>query len=325
MALDQDSFRFRNDDGSETTASWKDALNTDITLTVAADEDFRIRFLVQSDGAESIAFRLQYNHNSGGWNNVSDVSSVIQTVGSANFADDDPTTQQIGAGSFLVGFMDDLEGVSPSGFPATIDFAGGDETEVEFMCRVLEADTDPGDVIDLRLIRSGSTELDTYTQTPTISVQAGAESPDLDVAPDSVSEVIRRRYRSGRGGHFAESFEPFYTDPETVTADKFAVEYPAVTRRKTWRPEGHFAYTEVPVLPDVIEHGWEVPLQLQMRRLFSRYRGIIGAHYTTVLLDEEVTNAIACIGELTVEPKWSGGLKATPKYVGELDFNVEGG
>ena len=44
--LDQEGFRFRNDDGSEAAATWKAAQDTNIILT--AEEAFRLRVLVDA-------------------------------------------------------------------------------------------------------------------------------------------------------------------------------------------------------------------------------------------------------------------------------------
>lgn len=59
LALDQEGFRFRNDDGSETTATWKAAQDT--TTTLAADETFRLRALINATGdPTSKGYKIQY-------------------------------------------------------------------------------------------------------------------------------------------------------------------------------------------------------------------------------------------------------------------------
>lgn len=58
-SLDQYGFRPRNDDGSETTATWKAAQNT--TWTMAADETFRLRMGINATGDfSSKGYKLQY-------------------------------------------------------------------------------------------------------------------------------------------------------------------------------------------------------------------------------------------------------------------------
>lgn len=57
--LTQEGFRWRNDDGSESTATWADTQDTDITL--APETPVRIRILVDASGApNSSQFRLEY-------------------------------------------------------------------------------------------------------------------------------------------------------------------------------------------------------------------------------------------------------------------------
>lgn len=46
LSYEQEGFRFRNDDGSETTATWKDTQDTSVTL--AANSEFRLRVLVNA-------------------------------------------------------------------------------------------------------------------------------------------------------------------------------------------------------------------------------------------------------------------------------------
>ena len=47
-AIEQEGFRFRNDDGSESAATWKASQDTNISL--AADTAFRLRFLLKATG-----------------------------------------------------------------------------------------------------------------------------------------------------------------------------------------------------------------------------------------------------------------------------------
>jgi hypothetical protein len=174
VATDQDAFRFRNDDGDEAGASWMAGTNTDVGsgegFTEGADKDFRIRLVIEATGAveEHHQYRLQYSLNGGTWTNVTPTSSVVRSVLSANFDDEDPTTQQISTGSFVAGEMDENEGLTD-----TITELEDQKTEHEYMCRMLAADVGPGDAIDLRVVKSVGGTLDTYTETPTISLGVG--------------------------------------------------------------------------------------------------------------------------------------------------------
>lgn len=181
--FDQDSFRGRNDDGNETTATWKDTANTNFSVDIDADAQFRIRFLIQeTSGVAEADFseQLQYNLNGAGWNNVTGASSVIRGVLSSNYADGDDTTQQIGAGTFVTPNSGMVEGDGGPASATEPDFAGSDETEFEFMLEIQAGDVVDTDTIQLRVTKAG-TALDTYTNTPTVTVQevAAAAAPTL--------------------------------------------------------------------------------------------------------------------------------------------------
>jgi len=47
-SIEQEGFRFRNDDGSESAATWK--ANQDTNITLAANTTFRLRFLLKATG-----------------------------------------------------------------------------------------------------------------------------------------------------------------------------------------------------------------------------------------------------------------------------------
>ena len=164
--LNQQSFRARNDDGSESAATWIAAVNTN--WTQAVDANFRIRFLVQeTNGGSSnnASPQLQYNLNSGGWNNVTASSTVVRSSASTQFADDDNTTQQVGSGTFITpnSGMDEDNGLA--GENSDIDFAGNDEVEVEYCVQIRSADVADADTIQLRVI-DGATAARQLPRTP---------------------------------------------------------------------------------------------------------------------------------------------------------------
>ena len=161
---DQDSFRGRNDDGSESTATWIAAANTNWTQVV--DANFRVRFLVQEVGGASFVLnsRLQYNKNAAGWNNVTSTSTNIKAVLSANFADDDATTEQMaGPQAFVAGRMDE-NGTDMAGITIL-----SQDTEVEWCLQIVGTDVANNDSIQLRVTDAGVT-LNTYTNTPSVTV-----------------------------------------------------------------------------------------------------------------------------------------------------------
>lgn len=173
-AFDQDSFRGRNDDGSETTATWKAAANANWTQGV--DANFRVRFVIQETAGFSLnnfAENLEYNRNAAGWVDVTAASSVVVGALSANYADGDDTTQQIGAGTFIANNNGMVEGDGGPASSKVPDYAGNDETEFEFCVQIVGADVADADTIELRVTRGG-TVLDSYTNTPSITVSKPA-------------------------------------------------------------------------------------------------------------------------------------------------------
>ena len=64
--LEQESYRFRNDDGTEVTATWQQAANT--PATVFLDTVFRLRFAVENSGEKAFtsAYVLEYRRKPSG-------------------------------------------------------------------------------------------------------------------------------------------------------------------------------------------------------------------------------------------------------------------
>lgn len=115
-AFNQKTFRGRNDDGNETTATWKAAQGIDFSQI--PDQNFRIRFEIQETAACAGAnkvWQLQYNKNAAGWVTVNGSSSVVRSFASPNLADAANLTDQltIGTGTFigLTGF-DEVDGAA---------------------------------------------------------------------------------------------------------------------------------------------------------------------------------------------------------------------
>jgi hypothetical protein len=179
---DQDSFRGRNDDGTdETDGTWKATANTD--WDQAQDENFRIRFLIEElDDVEDsdVAFQLQYNHNSGGWNNVTASSSVARASASTKLTDGGNTTEQLsGPGTFIStnAGQDDVNGLAGG---TALDFTTtvNQEVEMEYCLQLRNEDTGDGDTIQFRLVKSPGYPFGSYTNTPTLTVEAPSYDQD---------------------------------------------------------------------------------------------------------------------------------------------------
>ena len=99
--LTQKSFRNRNDDGSESSATWEHALNTNWTQDT--DELFRVRFLIERAAVAqdlNTPHDLEYRIDGGSWTSVTASSTHVQVVNSDNLTDHGDTTQQLGSGTY---------------------------------------------------------------------------------------------------------------------------------------------------------------------------------------------------------------------------------
>jgi hypothetical protein len=150
--ITESKIRGRNDDGSESTATWKAAENTG--WTQKTNETFRVRFMLAAGAAGAgvtFANQLQYQLNGGSWTNVTTSSSVVKAVGSANLTDNDVTTEQM-AGSQT---FQDTGRVIEDGIGPTVVFGPSTDQEDEFSLQIVGADVVTGDEINLRTTKSG--------------------------------------------------------------------------------------------------------------------------------------------------------------------------
>lgn len=164
--LDQDSYRWRDDDGTETAATWLELVNVSHDFDVqGGNVQARLRFLLQEDGGGSlnnITGTLEFQINGGGYNAIGAATTGCIYFDSGNLTDGNDTTQQLGAGTFITanaGIGEDgvVEGVA--------DFAGNDETEYEYTVEFVAADLGDGDTIDFRV-----QEADTFTRTASATI-----------------------------------------------------------------------------------------------------------------------------------------------------------
>ena len=151
--LEQAAFRGRNDDGNETTATWKAAINTD--WTQEADTLFRVRFLVKElngVGISNVQLQLQYQHggSQAPWVNAKD-SRVIDPEATANYAKDSDATQQLGSGTFVADNNGMIHTVAFT--TRTLTWAGTDELEVEYTVKIDSAQVSQSDTICMRVVQ----------------------------------------------------------------------------------------------------------------------------------------------------------------------------
>lgn len=202
---DQDTFRFRDsvrDPSSEDAAfdAGDSAAGTDYTWVVGTDSIIRVRFLIQqthsiADTNLAPVFELRYSYNSGVYTEVpaqATASVPIRAVAGAPTDSADINTQLLGAGSFVTGVGGYRE--NGTGMPTgTQAFTSGalSESEYEFALEVVTGQVSNNDTIDLRMYVDNNQALDTYTDTPRITVSVVGGSL-VQRHPTSRTELFRR-------------------------------------------------------------------------------------------------------------------------------------
>ena len=168
----QTHWRFREDGGTYLGTG-----NDDDSITLDLDTTYRIRFeVVESNNkaANNQNFRLQYQLNTGGWNDVTTTSSVVQAVASDNITDAADTTQEL---TSTGGFITDNDGFAEDGYAGTTStFSANGCAEYEFSFQILSADVANEDVLDLRLELNDTTVLDDWTNYPSLTISEGKRS-----------------------------------------------------------------------------------------------------------------------------------------------------
>jgi hypothetical protein len=97
-------YRWRNDNGTETAATWKADKNVGITIT--ENSPIRLRFGINVTGtAQFIDYNLQYSTDNVIFTDITDTASPFSYHLSSEFANDGATTQQISSGFFNEGKM----------------------------------------------------------------------------------------------------------------------------------------------------------------------------------------------------------------------------
>ena len=174
---DAADWAFHND-GTESGATFIDSSNLSPAKgTIANDTIFFFR-----QGAEETAgggwmnvnLQLQYNHEGAGYVDVTATSNVIQSVATANIADNANTTQRITSYTFesTNGAFDEVDGDAGNG---SQDFTNNG-TEFLYSIQIIGADVSDDDEVELR-ITIGGTPLDFYPGSAHITVEkAGADT-----------------------------------------------------------------------------------------------------------------------------------------------------
>lgn len=234
---DQRSFRGRNDDGNETTATWKAAINTN--WSQALDTKFRVRFEIQETSGTagpdpSPLWRLQYRKNGGSWTNVTGTSTNVRsTSSSGGVSDGTRTTNQLanGTGTFRQGEVDASNG-RVGGFSGGL-YTGNDHSEEEFVITLRSADLSTSDLIELRIAHeSGPTAIDSYTAIPRINDSTEEHSGSGTISGGGAWSGTGRKTGQGSGTISGAG-------SVTGAGGKTEVGSGAITGGGSWSASGH--------------------------------------------------------------------------------------
>lgn len=150
MATDLLAWRGRNDDGNETTATWK--ANQGVAWTQVTGVNLRVRFLHQQSAAlvNNLNCQFQYSLNNVDWVDVTASSNVVRSSASANVTDAAATTSQLtgGSGTYIGATCFDEADGNCGG--TALDVASTGQFETEYCCQVRDVDVVDGQTIYLR-------------------------------------------------------------------------------------------------------------------------------------------------------------------------------
>ena len=181
-ARDQDSFQGRDDDVVLNSATFNGGGGINTGWTQDVDTNFRIRYLVQETGggmATNTVLELWFTHTEGaGVPEVMTATSALQPAATTQYANGDTTTQVLGGGTY--GTDESLGGVDDGVVTGNLDMGANEEVECEFCVTIDSAQVADADTFtDVEVRLSGGTQLNTYTNSLTITVNevAAAGSP----------------------------------------------------------------------------------------------------------------------------------------------------
>lgn len=158
-------------DGAENSSTAIAAENANFSQ--ALNTIFQIRFKLQesTNGLDAIGWQLQYNVNGAGWNDVNASSLKVRSAPSAFLTDLADCTERLTSNGAYTADNDGVEDVDG----LTGSKAGGwslANWEVLYSIQLRSADLVVGDTLQLRVVKQGGGVLNTYTNTPTITVTA---------------------------------------------------------------------------------------------------------------------------------------------------------
>lgn len=176
----QYAYRFRNEDGTEATATWYAAQDTNVNMF--STEKFRLRIGIQSwRNFHPVVgnFRLQYSENYGTWTNVPSSGTTGHPVtfnNTGSLTDFGKTTQQLtgGSGTFNTTGRTYVSNIGDFYYEGVIDFYINEYAEFEYSLRLISGEVDPATVLRFRMVSMEGTPALDRNGYPTILVERGS-------------------------------------------------------------------------------------------------------------------------------------------------------
>lgn len=149
-------YRFRNDNGSESAATWKGAQDTNIVMVAPlSDTAVRLRLVIQDTGFDvTDTYGLKVSKNGGAAANIGAASSNVKGRVSASLTDGGNTTNQLTLDTdntyeTTAGVVNATAAISHN----IVQTAGapGNETELEWSLVLAAADLAPGNTLDFTI------------------------------------------------------------------------------------------------------------------------------------------------------------------------------
>jgi hypothetical protein len=170
----QDNYRWRADDGSETSATWLAAPRVNLESMKGANRVYRLRIqvsqtLTNANTGLTPAFKVRQSVNGGAYVDIGaqGTNVAVRYRDSPNIVHQAATTEQLaGDFTFIAGRIDE------AGNSGTITFAGTSrqDTEIEFSIEVLDALVTAGATYDFRIYDTADAALGTYVDTPRMTI-----------------------------------------------------------------------------------------------------------------------------------------------------------
>jgi len=186
--FNQITFRTRNDNGSESAATWRQNQGDDDTWNADGSTKYRIRFQLDEQNVKAWGgktFNLYYNLAGGGWNPVSSTSPIYYTTSSYYTDGDDCVNRLIGG---LGVFLTDNNGMCTGDASATNTGNLNQYFDLEFVLMIDPAQVSNGQTFQLR-VYDGTSEINSYVDEPTITINEVAPPTNITVAEGSQSQA----------------------------------------------------------------------------------------------------------------------------------------